>query len=125
MNIKRFTPEQKKAVNEAFEKLDRGEMTFEDVNKVLEEHKVPFRLDPWKNFIGRNEDGAGLMDTGTGTLDKVQVIEDDKGIRLAEPAFDPEAFKAAGSEVPYVMVQYGEVWFTVAEDGVTMLRTKQ
>lgn len=120
MNTKRFTPEQKKAVNEAFEKLDRGEMTFDEVNKVLEENGATWHIDPWKDHIGRNEDGVGLMDTGTGTLDKVKVLEDENGIRLAEPAFDPVAFKNAGSEVPYVLVQYGKVWFTVAEDGVTL-----
>ena len=110
-----------KKIAEVFERIDSGTITLEEANKVLKEEGAPYRLDPWKNHIGRSEDGAGLMDTGTGTLDKVKVIEDEAGIRLAEPAFDAENFKkCAGGSFPAVMVQYGEVWYHVADDGVTL-----
>ena len=105
-------------IAKVFEEIDNGTITLEEANARLKEASAPYYLNPWKNRIGRNEYGAGLMDTGTGTLDKVQVIEDENGIRLENPAFNPESFKNA--PLPVVMVQYGEVWFKVEADGVTM-----
>ena len=105
-------------IAKVFEEIDEGKITLEEANERLEAAGAPYRLNPWKNRIGRNEHGAGLMDTGTGTLDKVKVIEDENGIRLETPAFNPESFK--GNPLPVVMVKYCEVWYTVGEDGVTM-----
>lgn len=105
-------------IEKIFEEKDNGTLTsVTEANERLEDAKAGYHLDPWKNFIGRNEYGVGLMDTGTGTLDKVKVIEAENGIRLENPAFNPESFK---DTKPVVMVQYGEVWFKVEDDGVTM-----
>ena len=79
---------------------------------------APYYLNPWKNKIGRNEQGVGLLDTGTGTLDKVRVHETDERIYLAEPVFDAEAFKNAPK--PVANVKYCEKWYSVAADGETL-----
>lgn len=105
-------------IAKVFEEIDNGTITLEEANKRLFEAGATYYLNPWKNKIGRNEQGVGLLDTGTGTLDKVRVIEDDNGIRLAEPVFDPEAFK--NGPLPVANVQYAEVWFKVGPDGATM-----
>lgn len=105
-------------IAKVFEEIDNGTITLEEANERLKAAGAPYYLNPWKNKIGRNEDGVGLLDTGTGTLDKVKVIEDEAGIRLAEPVFNPKAFK--GAPLPVANVQYGEVWFKVGADGVTL-----
>lgn len=107
-------------IAKVFEEIDNGTITLEEANDRLKAAGAPYYLNPWKNHIGRNEDGVGLLDTGTGTLDKVKVIEDENGIRLEEPVFNAEAFK--GGPLPMANVQYGEVWFKVAEDGVTLIK---
>lgn len=103
-----------------FEEIDNGTIALEEANERLAAAGAPYRLNPWKNKIGRNEHGVGLLDTGTGTLDKVKVIEDENGIRLTEQVFNPEAFK--NGPKPVANVKYEEVWFKVAEDGVTLVR---
>lgn len=105
-------------IAKVFEEIDNGTITLEEANERLKEAGAPYYLNPWKNHIGRNEEGVGLLDTGTGTLDKVKVIEDENGIRLVEPVFDAEAFK--GKPLPVANVQYCEKWYKVAEDGITL-----
>lgn len=107
-----------KEIAKIFEEIDTGTITLEEANARLKEAGAPYHLSPWKNEIGRNEHGYGLLDTGTGTLDKVKVIETENDIRLEEPAFNPESFK--GYPLPVVHVKYAEVWYKVAEDGVTL-----
>lgn len=101
-----------------FEEIDNGSITIEEANKRLFEAGAPYHLQPWKNEIGRNEQGVGMMDTGTGTLDKVRVIDTDERIYLADPAFDAEAFK--DSPLPVVNIQYCDKWYRVAADGETL-----
>lgn len=101
-----------------FEEVENGAITLEEANKRLMEAGAPYYLNPWKNKIGRNEQGVGLLDTGTGTLDKVRVIETDEAIRVAEPVFDAEAFKHA--PLPMANVQYCDKWYKVAADGYTL-----
>ena len=105
-------------IAKVFEEIDNGTITLEEANERLKEAGAPYYLNPWKNKIGRNEEGVGLLDTGTGTLDKVKVIEDENGIRLVEAVFNPEAFK--NGPLPVANVQYCEVWYKVAEDGITL-----
>ena len=108
-----------KKVEEIMKKVELSEITLEEANKQLWDAGSEYHLNPWKNRIGRNEQGVGLLDTGTGTLDKVRVIETDETIRLAEPVFDAEAFK--GGPLPVANVEYCEIWYKVAEDGYTMV----
>ena len=103
---------------EIIQKYTAGDIGLEETNEKLKEAGADFYLNPQKNDIGHNEDGVGLMDTGTVTLDKVKVIEDENGIHLEEAVFDPKAWE--GNPLPVVNVQYKEVWYKVAEDGVTL-----
>ncbi len=106
------------AVDAVRAEIDAGTITFEEANKRLWEAGAPYHLNPWKNHIGRNEQGVGLLDTGTGTLDKVRVFETDERIWLAEPVFDAEAFK--NGPKPVANVKYCEKWYRVAADGETL-----
>ena len=108
-----------KKVEEIRAKIDAGEITLEEANKQLWDAGAEYHLNPWKNHIGRNEQGVGLLDTGTGTLDKIRIIETDETIRTAEPVFNGEAFK--GGPLPVANVKYCEIWYKVAEDGFTMV----
>ena len=71
-------------VNEIMEKYKAGEITVEEANAALE--GAGFHLDPQKNVLTEDEkrattigcypdqaNGFGLLDSGTGTLDKVRV----------------------------------------------------
>lgn len=61
-------------INEIIERYTTREATLEETNAKLEELGANFRLDPDKNVIQPGEeDRFGLLDTGTGTFDKVEV----------------------------------------------------
>lgn len=72
-------------VNEIMEKYTAGEITAEEANAKLTAAEAGFRLKPGKNALTEEEkrattigydpdqaNGYGLLDTGTGTLDKVR-----------------------------------------------------
>lgn len=53
-----------------------GKTTLEDANAKLKELGAPLHLDPARNTIDEAERTThGLLDTGTGTLDKVRVTD--------------------------------------------------
>lgn len=61
-------------INKIISDYTAGEMTLEEANAALTEIKAGVLLDPAKNVIGPGEeDRFGLLDTGTGTLDKAEV----------------------------------------------------
>ena len=63
-------------VFEIISKYTSGEKTLEEANAELKKEKAGFYLDPAKNVLTPDEVNngtAGLLDTGTGTLDKVVV----------------------------------------------------
>ena len=73
-------------VNEIMAKYTAGEITAEEANAQLAATEAGFRLQSGKNAITEEEmrattigyypdqaNGFGLLDTGTGTLDKVEV----------------------------------------------------
>ena len=75
-------------VNEIMKKYTAGELEAEEANRALAKARAGFRLEPGKNVITDEErrqtvvgyypeqaNGWGLLDTGTGTSDKVRVIE--------------------------------------------------
>ena len=81
------------SISEIMSKYTSGEITVEEANKALFEAKASYHLDPNKNTITPDEymatssgdtpdkvNGYGLLDTGTGSLDKVQV----KGGKLVD-----------------------------------------
>ena len=61
---------------EIISKYTSGEKTLEETNAELKKMKAGFYLNPAKNVLTPDEVNngtAGLLDTGTGTLDKVVV----------------------------------------------------
>ena len=55
-------------------KYTDGQMSLQEANAALKECRAGFHLDPQRNYIHPGEkDLYGLLDTGTGTLDKVRV----------------------------------------------------
>lgn len=63
-------------VKEIMELYTKGEKTVDETNAALKEIKAGFHLDPDKNNLTPDEiinGTAGLLDTGTVTLDKVVV----------------------------------------------------
>ena len=75
-----------KNINETMSKYTAGEITLEQANEELKKAEAGFHLDPNKNVLTEEEkrsttigcypdqaNGFGLLDTGTGTLDKVRV----------------------------------------------------
>ena len=74
----------KNNINETMSKYTAGEITLEQTNKDLKTADAGFHLDPSKNELTPEEiaetrtcpvvEGWGLLDSGTGSLDKVQVL---------------------------------------------------
>jgi len=78
----------KNEINEILSKYTSGEATLEETNAALEAAGINLRLDPGKNELTEAEiaetvagetpaeaNGMGLLDTGTGCLDKVLVVD--------------------------------------------------
>ena len=76
----------KNNINETMSKYTAGEITLEQANEELKKAEAGFHLDPNKNVITEAEkrqtvvgyypeqaNGFGMLDSGTGTMDKVQV----------------------------------------------------
>lgn len=62
------------SINEILMKYTAGEVELEETNKALKDAGASFHLDPKKNTITDEERGSyGLLDTGTGSLDKVEI----------------------------------------------------
>lgn len=74
-------------INEAIGKYTAGEMTAEAVNGVLREAGAGFSFRPGQNVLTEADlrettvghypeqaNGWGLLDTGTGSLDKVRIV---------------------------------------------------
>ena len=55
-------------------KYTAGETTLEETNEALKAAGAMFHLEPGKNEILPGEEGKfGLLDSGTGTMDKVEI----------------------------------------------------
>ena len=54
----------------------KGEKTLEETNAALYEIRAGFHLNPERNTIKEDErDRFGLLDTGTGYMDKVEIVD--------------------------------------------------
>lgn len=75
-----------KQLKEILSKFSAGELTLESANNALANAGAGFHLDPRKNLLSEEEkhattvgyypeqaNGYGFLDTGTGSLDKVQI----------------------------------------------------
>lgn len=63
-------------INEILQAYTRGEFTLEQANAELKNAGANFHLDPEKNTLSAEEIklGFGLLDTGTGYMDKTLMI---------------------------------------------------
>ena len=62
--------------NEIINRYTSGAATLEETNAALAEFGAGYLLDPDRNVITDAERTThGLMDTGTGTLDKVEIAD--------------------------------------------------
>lgn len=69
-------------IYEIINKYTIGEATLAETNAALKEAGASFHLDPQRNYINPAEaDLYGLLDTGTGSLEKVRVRDG----KLAHP----------------------------------------
>lgn len=77
-----------KTINEILKDYNTGEADLEDTNAALAEVGAGYHLEPGRNtlteqnmmattvgYYPEQANGWGLMDTGTGTLDKVHVLD--------------------------------------------------
>ena len=76
------------SMTEILNKYTAGQTTLEETNAALAEMGAGIHLEPGKNELtaeetaaakaetAANANGFGLLDTGTGTLDKVEVRDD-------------------------------------------------
>ena len=84
-------------------KYSAGELTLEEANKKLEAAAAGFHLGPKRNVIAPDEVGRfGLLDTGTGTLDKVEIsggclVNADVGDMVAFCFFNGKLYPVSGS----------------------------
>ena len=63
-------------INRILADYTSGSATLEETNAALTAAGAGFHLDPDRNAIGEDERTThGLMDTGTGTLDKVEIAD--------------------------------------------------
>lgn len=92
-------------INEIIGKYTAGEATLEDTNKALKAEGATFHLDPKKNTITDEErDSYGLLDTGTGSLDKVEIESMklknmDCGDMYALCTFNGKTYKVKGTKL--------------------------
>lgn len=76
-----------KSINEILKDYTAGEETLEDANAALKEAGAGYHLEPGRNVLTEEDrrettvgyfpeqaNGWGLLDTGTGSLDKVHVV---------------------------------------------------
>lgn len=82
-----------------------GEATLRETNEALKTAGATFYLDPGRNTIAEDErDRYGLLDTGTGTMDKVEVENmrlkhADCGKMHARCIFQGETYWVEGSKL--------------------------
>lgn len=82
-----------------------GEKTLEETNAALYEIRAGFHLNPERNTIQPDEVGRfGLLDTGTKTLDKVEVkdgelVNCDCGEMYALCIFNGKTYKVEGKKL--------------------------
>ncbi|MBR5470774.1 MAG: hypothetical protein IKU81_01490 [Oscillibacter sp.] len=106
-----------KHITEILNKYTRGEATLAETNTVLQEMRANIRLDEKKNIITKMElagttvgelpeevHGFGLLDTGTGSYDKVEVragrlVEADCGDMVAFCLIGGKTYRVCGDKL--------------------------
>ena len=86
-----------------------GEKNLEETNAALKEAGAGFHLDPKKNWLSPDEivnGTAGLLDTGTGSLDKVgidpetmEITNGDMGDAFALCFYNGKTYEVKGKKL--------------------------
>lgn len=86
-----------------------GEKSLDETNTALKEKGVSYHLDPGKNTLSVEEiknGTAGLLDSGTGSLDKVQIdpatmelVNADMGDAFAMCIYQGKAYEVKGKKL--------------------------
>lgn len=90
-------------------KYTDGQMSLQEANAALKECRAGFHLDPQRNYIHPGEkDLYGLLDTGTGTLDKVRIRDGklsnaDCGAMPATCTYNGKLYRVHGDELGEVI----------------------
>ena len=90
-------------------KYTSGQMSLQEANAALKECRAGFHLDPQRNYIHPGEkDLYGLLDTGTGSLDKVRVRDGklsnaDCGAMPATCTFNGKLYRVHGDRLGEVI----------------------
>lgn len=90
-------------------KYTDGQMSLQEANAALKECRAGFHLDPQRNYIHPGEkDLYGLLDTGTGTLDKVRIRDGklsnaDCGEMPATCTYNGKLYRVHGDELGEVI----------------------
>lgn len=95
------------SINEIIRKYTADELTVDEANAELKKAGAKFYLDPNKNVLTEEEiknGTAGLLDTGTGSLDKVMIDGDelvncDCGDMKAFVIIGGETYKVEGKKI--------------------------
>lgn len=95
---------------EILNKYTNGQLSLQEANAALKECRAGFHLDPQRNYIHPGEkDLYGLLDTGTGSLDKVRVHTDlhlanaDCGTMPGICFFNGKMYRVHGAELGEVI----------------------
>lgn len=94
-------------INEIIAKYTIGEADLDTTNEALKKANAGFHLDPMKNKLTKEEIAngtAGLLDTGTGSLDKVLIkdghlVNCDCGEMIAYVLMNGETYKVEGTKI--------------------------
>ena len=95
-------------VNEILAKYTSNEATLEETNAMLSEMQVGFHIEPDKNVIRpEEEENFGMLDTGTGTMDKVEIkdlelVDMDCGGMYALCLFRGKTYRVHGKKLEEV-----------------------
>lgn len=92
---------------EILNKYTAGEATLEETNAALKEAGANFHLNPGKNEIKPGEEANyGLLDTGTGSFDKVEInpetmtmVNCDCGETYALCIYNGKTYKVQGAKL--------------------------
>ena len=90
-------------------KYTSGEATLQEANAALKECRAGFHLDPQRNYINPAEKELfGLLDTGTGSLDKVRVsnghlVNCDCGEMVAFCHYNGKIYRVHGEQLGDVL----------------------
>ena len=93
------------SITEILQAYTKGELELNEANRQLSLEGAGLQLDPNRNRITESEQEThGLLDTGTGSLDKVEIrdmhmVDTDVGDMYALCIFNGKTYRVRGAEL--------------------------